>query len=178
MAYVVCAYLYCALIIGALAVFFGKLGNWPEIARRTWARLRGMSDRAAAVAIPVPPRPDQDPVLWPQLRQAGAVEAADRLAADLREGRMSDVDHARIMHAWQRMGAGQREAFVRDVLARGGGACAHGSGHGISFAAVPSTTLCCGRSVSAWVSIRRSIRGVTGVLRWRWTLLCWARPPC
>lgn len=139
MIYVWLTYAYYALVITALAAVFGRLGRWPEVARRTWARLTGKGsarqgrDRhgRTAGAHPVPPPPAQnDPVEWPELRDHGALEAADRLAGEVRGGRMSDVDHARIHRAWEsvRTRPGRLTAFVDTVMAQGAAACAHPSG--------------------------------------------------
>ncbi|OEV30962.1 ATP-binding protein, partial [Streptomyces nanshensis] len=134
----VVALIYYALIIAALAVVFGRLGHWPELARRAWARLSGRSPRRpakerhdAADPAPVPTPPAQsDPVEWPDLRAHGAGRAADMLASEVRDGRMNDVDHARIRRAWEsvRTRPGRLSAFVETVLANGAGACVHPSG--------------------------------------------------
>lgn len=133
------SYFYYALVLGGLAVVFGRLGRWPEVAARAWARLTGSAARrkgadgrgAAETARPVaPPDPHADPVEWPELRGSGATEAADRLAEEVRGGRMSDVDHARIQRAWESVRArpGRLATFVDTVRAQGAAACAHPSG--------------------------------------------------
>ncbi|GAA2639988.1 ATP-binding protein [Streptomyces axinellae] len=129
MSYVVCAYLYYALVLGGIVVFFGRLGQWPELLRRIGARLRGPEGVVPAMPrTPPPPPPHEDPALWPELRAAGAVEAAERLTAELQAGRMSDVDQARLARAWQAARAQQRgDAFGRAVVAEGAAACPHGS---------------------------------------------------
>ncbi|MGW7520998.1 ATP-binding protein [Streptomyces sp. NPDC054796] len=134
---------YYALVIGILVVVFGRLGRWHEVGRRAWARLRRPSGRAAgsgagpagghgsghARAPLAPPPPGSDPVEWPALRQ-GAPEAADRLADEIRGGRMNDVDQARIDRAWQAVRARphQLPAFADAVLQQGAAACVHPSG--------------------------------------------------
>ena len=139
MIYVWLSFAYYGLFLAGIAVVFGRLGRWPEVARRAWARLTGTSPRGRGAAArasaeptgPVPPPPPQsDPVEWPELRGNGAAEAADRLAAELRDGRMSDVDQARIHRAWESVRARPNRlgAFVDAVLAQGAAACAHPSG--------------------------------------------------
>ncbi|MFC4494117.1 ATP-binding protein [Streptomyces ovatisporus] len=137
MIYVWVTYAYYALVIGAIAVVFGRLGRWPEVFRRARARLTRTAAPdagargAARTPQPVPPPPpEHDPVEWPELRVDGAVEAAERLAGEVRGGRMNDVDHARIRRAWESVRArpGRLAPFVDTVLAHGAAACAHPSG--------------------------------------------------
>ncbi|WP_425576144.1 ATP-binding protein, partial [Streptomyces axinellae] len=128
---------YYALVIVALIVVFGRVGRWDELGRRVLARLRGDGGRGqggvtpdrAVAPVPQPP-PHLDPVEWPELRGGGAGEAAERLAAEVRAGRMTDVDHARIDRAWQSVRARPQrlKAFTDNVLARGAEACGHPSG--------------------------------------------------
>lgn len=135
--YAVCSWVYNALVAFGILYFFGRIGHWPELARRTVARLRGgrarpggtTQDTPEAVPAPVPP-PHLDPAEWPQLRAAGAAEAADRLAEELRSGRMTDVDQARIARAWQsvRTRPERLAAFVDSVRTHGAAACGHPSG--------------------------------------------------
>jgi hypothetical protein len=143
MVYVWLTYLYYGMVVAALAVIFGRLGHWPELARRARARLTGgdapgaaghggaaRGDTGAAERpAPVPP-PRTDPVEWPELRGHGASQAADLLASELRDGRMNDVDHARIRRAWESVKArpARLSAFVDTVLAHGAAACVHPSG--------------------------------------------------
>jgi hypothetical protein len=56
---------------------------------------------------------------------AGQPAAADRLAAEIRDGRLGDVDYARIRRAWQGV---RHEAFADVVLRQGAAAFAHPSG--------------------------------------------------
>ncbi|MGW7415815.1 ATP-binding protein [Streptomyces sp. NPDC054863] len=132
MAFVVSSYVYYALFIGGIAFFFGRLGHWPTLLSRAWKRIRGLNDSAAATAAvnavtgPRNPDPLSDPAQWPQLRADGATQAADRLSAELRDGRLNDVDYARIDHAWRSGRA--RNDVIKDVLAQGAAACLHGSG--------------------------------------------------
>jgi hypothetical protein len=141
MPFVYATYIYYGLVVAALAVVFGRLGHWPELARRARARLTGGSasrtrtgaDRHSgpdpARPVPAPP-PQADPVEWPELRGEGAARAADLLASEVRDGRMNDVDHARIRRAWEsvRTRPGRLPAFVDTVLAHGAAACVHPSG--------------------------------------------------
>ncbi|SCK37075.1 hypothetical protein H181DRAFT_03129 [Streptomyces sp. WMMB 714] len=133
----VASHVYLGIVIAGLAVVFGRLGRWPEVARRAWGRVAriaaprpGARDTTGEVR-PVPaPAPEHDPVEWPELRVAGAAEAAERLAGEVRSGRMSDVDHARIRRAWESVRAqpGRLGTFVDTVLSHGAAACAHPSG--------------------------------------------------
>jgi len=131
--FVVAAYIYYAVWIIGLIIFFGRLGRWNEAIRRmvAWARRGGQPHGAPPRPRhqPIPP-PDLDPVQWPHLRAAGAAEAADQLAQELQAGRMNDVDHARIDHAWQEVqGHPERlRTFVDAVRRDGAAACPHGSG--------------------------------------------------
>ncbi|MEV0265384.1 ATP-binding protein [Streptomyces sp. NPDC050617] len=120
---------YLAIVICVIVVVFGRLGRWPQVWRRYAApALRRLWDDADAPAAP--PAPQSDPALWPELRAAGASDAADRLAADARAGAMTDVDHARIDRAWQsvRSRPSRLAAFTDTVLRHGAAACAHPSG--------------------------------------------------
>ncbi|MCH6162913.1 ATP-binding protein [Streptomyces marispadix] len=143
MVYVWLTYFYYAMVIAALAVIFGRLGHWPELARRARTRITGGAARDAAgrggagrehtVEDGPPaaaPPPLSDPVEWPELRGHGASQAADLLASELRGGRMNDVDHARIRRAWESVKArpARLSAFVDTVLAHGAAACVHPSG--------------------------------------------------
>lgn len=118
---------YYGLVLGGIAVVFGRIGHWQEVWRRAVARY--VRSRRRTVR-PRPVTTGSDPVEWPELRAGGAPEAADRLAAEVRSGRMSDVDHARIARAWHsvRARAGRLPAFTEAVLRDGAGACAHPSG--------------------------------------------------
>ncbi|MEV6840967.1 ATP-binding protein [Streptomyces sp. NPDC051133] len=124
--FVIASWTYYAVVLGIVVVFFGRLGGWPELLRRARAAVRQANATAAAAEGAPPPPPESDPALWPQLRADGAVAAADALAAELREGRMTDVDYVRIDHAW-RTGRARAE-ITEEVRTRGAAACAHGSG--------------------------------------------------
>ncbi|MGK5730841.1 ATP-binding protein [Streptomyces sp. URMC 124] len=124
-------YTYYALCLGVLIFVFGRLGRWPQVWRRYCAPLLArLWDDCGALPAAVGGGPRQDPADWPQLRAAGAHEAAERLAAEARAGLMNDVDHARIERAWQtvRVQPGRLAAFTETVLRHGAGACAHPSG--------------------------------------------------
>ncbi|WP_432070420.1 ATP-binding protein [Streptomyces sp. AA1529] len=131
------AYSYYALVAVALIFFFGRIGRWDELARRSLNRLKsrggpgpgGVVPDGRTEHAPVPP-PHLDPVQWPELRAGGAGRAAEVLAGELDAGRMTDVDHARLERAWQTVRARPQrlEAFVESVLAQGAEACAHPSG--------------------------------------------------
>lgn len=127
---VVSAYIWYGIVAVTLAVGFGRLGRWPELAGRlVGARAR----RAVKAALPAA-RPEQggpeDPARWPQVRAAGLAEAADRLEGEVGAGRMNDVDFARIRRAWESVTVdpGRLRAFGEAVREKGAGACVHPSG--------------------------------------------------
>jgi hypothetical protein len=116
---------YQLLVALIIMVAVGKLGRWGEVWRRFVApRLRGPQRQEAA------PVPAEDPAQWPDLRAAGADAAAERLASEARAGLMRDVDHARIVRAWQGVRTGRHTlaAFTGAVLKDGAAACLHPSG--------------------------------------------------
>ncbi|MFE6286910.1 ATP-binding protein [Streptomyces sp. NPDC057877] len=124
---VVVVYAYYTLVAGTIMVGVGRLGRWSEIWRRygppAWRpRPAAAGERA--------PAPEEDPAAWPALRAAGAADAAERLAADARAGLMRDVDHARIVRAWQGVRTGRHSlaTFTGAVLKDGAAACPHPSG--------------------------------------------------
>ncbi|MFD6339506.1 ATP-binding protein [Streptomyces sp. NPDC060131] len=118
--------IYNALVIGGLLVLFGRLGRWPELARRVFGRVPGVAPKET----PPPPGPEDDLAEWPQLRAAGQGETAARLAAEVRDGRMNDVDYARIRRAWHSVRAdpSRLTAFAEAVRGEGAAACVHPSG--------------------------------------------------
>ncbi|MFS4094891.1 ATP-binding protein, partial [Streptomyces sp. AF1A] len=75
-------YGYYTLIAFAILLVVARLGRWAEVWRRygppAWRPALPVAERA--------PTPEQDPAEWPQLRRAGAQEAAERLAAEARAG--------------------------------------------------------------------------------------------
>lgn len=123
---VVVVYAYYVLVALVIMVAVGRLGRWSEI----WRRYGPPAWRGTAPAQGPPPAPEEDPAQWPQLRAVGATDAAEKLAAEARAGRMRDVDHARIARAWQgvRNGRHSLTQFVGAVLRDGAAACVHPSG--------------------------------------------------
>ncbi|MYR46377.1 ATP-binding protein [Streptomyces sp. SID5910] len=122
---VIAGYVWYTVVALVIMVGVGRLGRWDEVWRRFFApRLSKRPERQAA------PPPEEDPAAWPALRAAGAVDAAERLAADARSGLMRDVDHARIARAWQGVARGRHSlaTFTGAVLSQGAGACPHPSG--------------------------------------------------
>lgn len=119
-------YTYYTLIALAIMLAVGRLGRWGEV----WRRYGPPAWRRAVPTPERPPTPEQDPAEWPQLRAAGAVDAAERLAAEARAGLMRDVDHARITRAWQGVRSGRHSlaTFTGAVLSEGAAACLHPSG--------------------------------------------------
>ncbi|MEW2545696.1 ATP-binding protein [Streptomyces sp. NPDC047002] len=124
----VVAYLYYAIVIAILAVVFGRLGRWPELLRRVFGRRQ--QPRGEEAKADAPPPPESDLAEWPELRAAGQGELAGRLAAEVREGRMNDVDFTRIRRAWSsvRVDPSRLAAFADAVRRDGAGACVHPSG--------------------------------------------------
>ncbi|MBC9723615.1 ATP-binding protein [Streptomyces sp. TRM68367] len=123
----IASYLYYGVIAGILMIGAGRLGRWGEV----WRRFVVPLVRRAAPATPErPPAPEADPAEFPQLRAAGAADAAERLATEARAGLMRDVDHARITRAWQGVRTGRHTlaTFTGAVLGDGAAACLHPSG--------------------------------------------------
>ncbi|MEU0052024.1 ATP-binding protein [Streptomyces sp. NPDC006309] len=119
-------YSYYSVIALAILLVVGRLGRWGEV----WRRYGPPAWKPATPEVTQPSTPDHDPAAWPQLRQAGAYEAAERLAGEARAGLMRDVDHARISRAWQSVRSGRHAlaAFTGAVLKDGAAACPHPSG--------------------------------------------------
>ncbi|MEV6588026.1 ATP-binding protein [Streptomyces acidicola] len=116
---------YELLVALAIMVGVARLGRWSEVWRRFVApRFRRPEPQEA------PPAPQDDPAQWNQLRAAGAADAAERLAAEAGSGLMRDVDHARILRAWQGVLSGRHSlaTFSSAVLQDGAAACLHPSG--------------------------------------------------
>ncbi|WTR18984.1 ATP-binding protein [Streptomyces sp. NBC_00138] len=128
-AFNVASNVYYVLFTALVAWICSRLGNWPEVWRR-YVRpgLRSLWDTPAAGAAPEDGR--EDPVGWPELRAAGQYALADRLTAEVRGGRMQDVDYARIRHAWERARhePALLDSFADAVLREGAEACGHPSG--------------------------------------------------
>ncbi|CAL9423464.1 ATP/GTP-binding protein [Streptomyces pilosus] len=101
---------------------FARLGGWLPYARELLAPRRGGTAPGAGEAE----RPRSQ---WPDLRDAGLGEAADRLTAEVAAGRMNDVDCARVAHAFAAARRGGTPAAFRDtVLRQAGAAWTHPSG--------------------------------------------------
>ncbi|RXS68763.1 ATP-binding protein [Streptomyces sp. TM32] len=130
--FVIAAWVYYAIWAIGLTVAAARIGRWRELARRTvglsWRRLQEQNPQTLQAT---PARAAADPVQWPDLRAHGAVEAADRLTAEVRSGRMTEVDAARILHVWDSVRAGRipTATFTATVLKHGAAAYAHPSGH-------------------------------------------------
>ncbi|MCI4040621.1 ATP/GTP-binding protein [Streptomyces sp. TRM75563] len=103
---------------------------WPFARTGGWLRAFRKPGPAAVVAPEAEPETGEDPAGWPRLRAAGQPGAADRLAAEVAGKRLSDVDCARIDHAWSRVEAGALSpgVFVDGVMKQGAAACLHPSG--------------------------------------------------
>ncbi len=101
---------------------FARLGGWPAYARHLLATRRGSAGPGADAAE----RPRSQ---WPELRDAGLGEAADRLTAEVAGGRMNDVDCTRVERAFAAARRGGTQAAFRDtVLRQAGAAWTHPSG--------------------------------------------------
>ncbi|MGW3987267.1 ATP-binding protein [Streptomyces sp. NPDC004830] len=120
------SWVYEGVFCAAVFAVFGRIGNWSELWRRYGPRAWGASSPDSGPS----PVPEVDPAEWPTLRAAGAVDAAERLAAEARAGLMRDVDHARISRAWQGVQSGSHTlaSFTHAVLQEGAAACLHPSG--------------------------------------------------
>lgn len=131
-AYTVVSNLYYLIWIGLLAYVFGRAGHWPDVWRRYAApALSRLWDEPAQPGLRPDGQPvDDDPVQWPELRAAGQHAVADRLAGEIRSGRMNDIDYTRIQRAWTSVLAEPRriDAFADTVLRQGAAACLHPSG--------------------------------------------------
>ncbi|MFD3803640.1 ATP-binding protein [Streptomyces sp. NPDC058619] len=126
---VVASYVWYAIVAGALLFGFGRLGRWPELGRRL-VRVRSANAARATVPSRIEAGADDDPVRWPQVREAGLGDVADRLEGEVGAGRMNDVDYARIRRAWDsvRVDPSRLRAFADAVRDKGAGACVHPSG--------------------------------------------------
>ncbi|OIJ89559.1 ATP/GTP-binding protein [Streptomyces colonosanans] len=113
-----------ALITALVLWPFARIGGWWALAQQ-WRAVRDRTDKGRTAQ----PRPDVPRARWPELREAGAHEAADVLTAEVLDGRMNDVDCARIGHAWTAArNEGRLAAFTETVLRQGGAAWTHPSG--------------------------------------------------
>ncbi|MGC5362786.1 ATP/GTP-binding protein [Streptomyces sp. DT24] len=120
--------IYLLISVGVLWPF-ARLGRWRAfLAARRRQDPTGQESPAGA-----PPPPGESPATpdqWPDLRAAGQRDAAETLTAEVRTGRMNDVDCARISHAWSvaRTRPDLRDSFTGAVLRAGAAACPHPSG--------------------------------------------------
>jgi hypothetical protein len=115
---------YNAAFLAAAAYW----GRWPEVLRPYLAKPRPAEsagpDDAAETTTPA----DDD--LWPELRDAGFVGAANRLDEEADLGRLGDVDYLRLRRVLEASGGDFDflDDVAHEVRERGAGACAHGSG--------------------------------------------------
>lgn len=116
--------IYTLIALGVLWPF-ALLGRWRRL-------LADRSGKSAATASSAPAAPPEAPTpeQWPELRAAGRTDAADALTAEVRTGRMNDVDVARLRHAWTvgRAHPERLDALDKAVLRAGGAAALHPSG--------------------------------------------------
>ncbi|MFJ4839240.1 ATP/GTP-binding protein [Streptomyces sp. NPDC088746] len=116
--------IYTLIALGVLWPF-ARLGHWRRLLADRFGKGAATTPQALS-APPDAPTPEQ----WPELRAAGRTDAADALTAEVRTGRMNDVDVARLRHAWT-VGRGHPErlaALTEAVLRTGGAAALHPSG--------------------------------------------------
>ena len=121
--------LYIALFLGALAMVFGRAGNWAGVWRRYVMPVFRQGPAAGSGQVPV--RTGH--------RSCAMARVAGRWGTsvlptgsphDARAGLMNDVDHARIERAWQSVRSGRNSlaVFTDTVLRHGAAACGHPSG--------------------------------------------------
>jgi hypothetical protein len=141
-----------------LAWICARVGNWGEVWRRFVAPALGTlvtdADGASAAA---PGSPDL--VEWPDLRAVNQHALADRLAAEVRAGRMNDVDYVRIRRAWAGAltGAAGIAAFSDAVLRAGSEAFTHPSGErDLPYRAAPHDLLVCQVRIGRGVEDKRN----------------------
>jgi hypothetical protein len=112
-----------------------RFGRWPELVRGAFGNPGGGA-AAAGIGAQRTAGSDGDgdavpsPAEWAELRRVGRHDVAERLAGEVRGGRMNDVDCVRIRQAWslvheRRDGV---QEFSETVLRLGGEACLHPSG--------------------------------------------------
>ena len=126
-AYILSYNLYYLLYTLLLLAIFGWLGGWRGVLRRYPPAAPGAARRARTPAERAELARLTD---FTELRAAGAAEAADRLVEDMRSGAMSDLDYARIAHAWGVVRARPTDLpeFARKAAESGAGAFVHPSG--------------------------------------------------
>ncbi|MFD7259375.1 ATP/GTP-binding protein [Streptomyces sp. NPDC059874] len=112
-----------AVIYLPVIVFFVRLADWS-------GRGRAAAAEAAAARAAAQPVRRTDLTSWAELRAAGLAESAERLEAEIKAGRMNDVDYTRIRRAWESVQAdpSRLRAFADAVRDKGAAACAHPSG--------------------------------------------------
>ncbi|UGQ09883.1 hypothetical protein LO772_23695 [Yinghuangia sp. ASG 101] len=111
---------YNGVFVAAVAYW----GRWPAVLRPYIAAPRPIAKQVDDGEEQV----NDD--LWPELRDAGFSEAAERLDEEAALGRLSDVDYLRLRRVLE-AGDGDRDYLAdvaREVAERGAGACTHGSG--------------------------------------------------
>jgi hypothetical protein len=126
-AYTLAYNLYYVLWTGVLLLVAGAAGGLGAVLRRYPPRLPG---RGAGPVTPAERAELARLTDFTELRAAGAGVAADLLAAEVARGALSDLDYARIEHAWSSVRARPNAlpAFVDAVRAAGPAAFAHPSG--------------------------------------------------
>ncbi|MCM9082149.1 ATP/GTP-binding protein [Streptomyces spororaveus] len=110
--------------VGHAVIYLPVIVFFTRLARRSGPGRTGTAARPAVAADRTADLTD-----WQPLRAAGLSETADRLGAEIRAGRMNDVDFARIRRAWDSVlvDPSRRTAFEQAVRDSGAGACLHPS---------------------------------------------------
>ncbi|MDI5972915.1 ATP-binding protein [Streptomyces sp. SL13] len=118
------------VIVFAIVWPVSRFGRWREVLRRYVLPLVRAAKEPVAASGAVEAGAVDDPLEWPEVRAAGGVAVAERLAQEARAGRMNDVDYVRLHRAWRmaRGSADRAEAFGEAVLRHGAAAWTHPSG--------------------------------------------------
>ncbi|MFH8475301.1 ATP/GTP-binding protein [Streptomyces sp. NPDC018000] len=121
------AYGAYALVMALVVWPFARTGRWRTALRDLRARSATTSAQDAQGPSPVT---GTDTAHWPELRNAGFVDAAEVLTSAVRAGRMNDVDCARVNHAWAQSRARHDfpASFDEAVARQGADAFLHPSG--------------------------------------------------
>jgi hypothetical protein len=115
------------IYVAILVLGLGTYGRWNVVARWLYLRYRPEPQQPAPV-------PKQRPDLWADLREAGFVDAAQRLDEEVATGELTDVDYVRVARVVQRTARQtgfanlNLEPIAVAIQEKGGGAFLHSSG--------------------------------------------------